>query len=71
MRIFALCSLLGLAAVALASQSPAPGVQALGPQIGQRVPDFSLVDQWGRRQTLGSVLGPQGGLLVFFRSADW
>lgn len=43
----------------------------VGPKIGERVPDFDLPDQTGRRRTLGSVLGPKGGMLVFFRSADW
>ena len=43
----------------------------LGPQVGQRVPNFSLRDQAGNVQTLQSVMGPKGGMLVFFRSADW
>lgn len=42
-----------------------------GPAIGQPVPDFSLQDQTGRTQTLKSVSGPKGTMLVFFRSADW
>jgi peroxiredoxin len=42
-----------------------------GPAVGQRVPDFSLQDQKGRTQTLKSVSGPKGTMLVFFRSADW
>ena len=43
----------------------------LGPQVGQRVPGFSLKDQSGNVQTLQSVMGPKGAMLVFFRSADW
>src|SRR5262245_16430531 len=46
-------------------------VQKLGPQVGAKVPDFSLPDQQGRTRTLRSVMGPKGALLVFFRSADW
>jgi hypothetical protein len=42
-----------------------------GPAVGQSVPDFSLQDQSGRVQTLKSVSGPKGTMLVFFRSADW
>jgi hypothetical protein len=42
-----------------------------GPAVGQPVPDFSLPDQSGRIQTLKSVSGPKGTMLVFFRSADW
>jgi hypothetical protein len=46
-------------------------VSKLGPQVGQRVPDFSLRDQAGRTRTLQSIMGPRGAMLVFFRSADW
>jgi len=42
-----------------------------GPEIGQTVPEFSLPDQTGRTQTLESIMGPKGALLVFYRSADW
>ena len=43
----------------------------LGPQVGERVPDFSLPDQSGTPRDLRSVLGPNGVMLVFFRSAEW
>ena len=46
-------------------------VSRLGPQVGERVPDFSLKDQNGRAQNLQSIMGPRGAMLVFFRSADW
>ena len=46
-------------------------VSKLGPQVGQRVPAFSLKDQSGKIQTLDSIMGPKGAMLVFFRSADW
>jgi peroxiredoxin len=46
-------------------------VSKLGPQVGQRVPDFTLVDQSGKEQTLQSIMGPRGAMLVFLRSADW
>jgi peroxiredoxin len=48
-----------------------PDVQKLGPQVGTRVPDFSLPDQHGQTRTLQSLMGPKGLMLVFFRSADW
>jgi len=35
------------------------------------VPAFSATDQNGRMQTLLSVMGAKGAMLVFFRSADW
>lgn len=46
-------------------------VSKLGPQVGERVPDFSLKDQTGKTQTLESIMGPKGAMLVFIRSADW
>ncbi len=42
-----------------------------GPEIGQRVPDFALTDQHGQSRTLNELMGPNGLLLVFSRSADW
>lgn len=54
------------------AQSPAKiDVSKLGPQVGARVPDFSLKDQSGTTWTLQSIMGPKGAMLVFYRSADW
>jgi len=59
-------------ATQLAAQQPVlPDVQKLGPQVGSRVPDFTLLDQKGQSRTLASLTGPKGLMLVFFRSADW
>ena len=46
-------------------------VSKLGPQVGERVPDFSLPDQNGQLHTLNSIMGPNGALLLFHRSANW
>ncbi len=46
-------------------------VSKLGPQVGERVPDFSLPDQNGTIWTRQSIMGPEGAMLVFVRSADW
>jgi hypothetical protein len=46
-------------------------VSKLGPQVGERVPDFSLKDQNGKVWTLKSIMGAKGAMLVFVRSADW
>jgi hypothetical protein len=43
----------------------------LGPQVGERVPDFTLRDQSGKDRTLQSIMGRRGAMLVFVRSADW
>ena len=54
-----------------APQPTLPDVQKLGPQVGTRVPDFTLLDQKGQSRTLASLMGPKGLMLVFYRSADW
>jgi cytochrome oxidase Cu insertion factor (SCO1/SenC/PrrC family) len=48
-----------------------PDPQTLGPHVGARVPSFTLQDQHGSTRTLASLMGPNGVMLVFFRSADW
>ena len=56
------------------AQSPPTGkidVSKLGPQVGERVPDFNLKDQNGKSWTLQSIMGRKGAMLVFYRSADW
>lgn len=63
-----------LAALSVTAQ-PQPrqkiDVSKLGPQVGERVPDFSLKDQNGKTWTRQSIMGPKGAMLVFLRSADW
>jgi hypothetical protein len=68
-----ICGLAGLPAALMLAQppQPTPDIQALGPQVGSRVPDFRLADQHGQTRTLQSLVGPNGLMLVFFRSADW
>jgi len=39
--------------------------------VGQKAPAFSARDQFGREQTLQSLKGPNGTILLMFRSADW
>lgn len=51
------------------AQTPRPA--KTGPAVGEVVPAFSATDQTGRTQTLASVMGTKGAMLVFFRSADW
>ena len=48
-----------------------PEVDRFGPQVGDTVPGFTLTDQRGETQTLESIAGPGGTMLVFSRSADW
>ncbi|MCH2347035.1 MAG: peroxiredoxin family protein [Pseudomonadales bacterium] len=46
-------------------------VADLGPQIGEQVPEFRLPDQNGQTHSLDSIMGPNGAMLLFHRSADW
>lgn len=70
MRLLSL-SCVVLATVAVLGQTPRVDTSKLGPQIGQAVPPIAGIDQFGKPQTLGSIYGPKGAMLVFFRSADW
>jgi AhpC/TSA family len=44
---------------------------SIGLEVGQKAPDFSARDQFGKQQTLETLKGPKGTVLLFFRSADW
>ncbi|MBV56107.1 MAG: hypothetical protein VB977_14100 [Pseudohongiellaceae bacterium] len=68
----ALLAVLLLSSSSLATQPREQiNVASLGPQVGERVPDFSLPDQFGQLQSLDSIRGPNGTMLLFHRSADW
>ena len=43
----------------------------IGLAVGQKAPAFSAPDQFGTQQTLETLQGPHGTVLLFFRSADW
>ena len=72
-RLLLLAMLTTSAALTLHAQAARTriDVSKLGPQVGQRVPDFRLFDQAGKEQTLQSIMGRRGAMLVFIRSADW
>ena len=44
---------------------------SFGLPTGRRAPAFSARDQFGRVQTLDSLKGSNGTVVLFFRSADW
>jgi hypothetical protein len=62
MKLFALCTAF---ATALMAASPT------GPAVGTKAPDFEARDQNGAMHKLSSSLGPEGAIVVFYRSADW
>ncbi len=52
--------------------SPANGVSAaIGLPVGQQAPAFAAQDQFGHQQSNDTLKGPNGTILLFFRSADW
>lgn len=69
MRVLTLGFAAALALIAQPANQPAK--VRTGPEAGSHVPKFEAPDQNGRTQTLSSVSGPKGALLVFYRSADW
>ena len=46
-------------------------LMSIGLAVGEKAPGFSVRDQFGRVQTLDSLKGTNGTVLIFFRSADW
>jgi hypothetical protein len=46
-------------------------LMSIGLAVGERAPAFSVRDQLGRVQTLDTLRGSKGTVLLFFRSADW
>jgi hypothetical protein len=68
LRALRCIALFGALVAALGAQTD---LSTLGPHVGQRALGFNLPDQMGRAQTLKTVAGPKGTMLVFFRSADW
>jgi len=46
-------------------------LMSIGLAVGQKAPAFSVRDQFGRVQTLDTLKGKNGIVLLFFRSADW
>jgi len=65
--------LIAFAATTVSGQTAPPKIDVtkLGPQVGERIADFRLQDQNGKVWTGDSLMGPNGLMLVFSRSADW
>jgi len=64
MRIL-LLNLVVLSSTVVLSQQM-PGIEA-----GKQAPGIQARDQDGKKQTLSSLMGPKGLVVLFFRSADW
>jgi len=53
---------------ALAAQKPARPVPL---KVGEKIPDFHSVDQYGKDRRFSDLVGPKGLVLFFYKSADW
>lgn len=62
---------LAMAQSPASTSSPGVNLATLGPAVGQPIPRFEVADQDGRQRDFASLMGPNGLMLVFFRSADW
>jgi hypothetical protein len=67
-KLLLIVALLHLISLGVFAQS---GTPEKGPPVGQKLPAFSARDQFGHDQTLASLTGKKGLVLLFFRSADW
>jgi peroxiredoxin len=44
---------------------------ASGPAIGEKLPDFTLNDQWGNELHFAAARAGKKALVLFHRSASW
>jgi hypothetical protein len=53
------------------SQAPVPGHSSSTLKVGDKIPAFRAVDQFGVERDFANLKGPNGLVMLFFRSADW
>lgn len=73
MQLYRAILVLGLilTTVTVSAQREKIDLSVRGPQPGETIPEFSLPDQYGTTWTDRTILGPNGTMLVFIRSAYW
>jgi cytochrome oxidase Cu insertion factor (SCO1/SenC/PrrC family) len=59
-----------IGAAVLQAADPAPEAKT-GLSVGEKAPDFKLMDQSGTPRSLTELLEDGNVALVFYRSADW
>ena len=67
-RLLIAGALAGMSQLAFANSEYAA---AWGPDVGSTAPLLAANDQDGKQQTLTTLAGPNGLLVVFNRSVDW
>ncbi|TDJ44152.1 MAG: hypothetical protein E2O52_08950 [Gammaproteobacteria bacterium] len=65
------CALPVLAENVFTDVSRADANMTTGPEVGERIPMFSAIDQHGVRRSFEDIRGPNGAMILFHRSADW
>lgn len=40
-------------------------------KVGEHIPDFHAVDQYGKEHRFSDLAGTKGLVLFFYKSADW
>lgn len=68
--LFSFC-LLALGCGSGNSSAPHSALPSTGPNVGQKMPPFTARDQFGHDVSRDALKGPNGTVLLFFRSADW
>jgi len=53
------------------SQSAQKPDFSTGPEINEKIPDFSLPDQYGILRNIRDLASDNGALIIFHRSASW
>ena len=48
-----------------------PSQTPTGPDIGERLPDIAMLDQWGNSVSIESARAGRRALVVFHRSIYW
>jgi peroxiredoxin len=67
-----MASVLGAAILFAGIMAASASAEDLGPPVGVKAPDIGTrPDQTGKPRTLPELMGKNGLILMFFRSADW
>ena len=52
-------------------QQRIPGHSSSLLKVGEKIPGFRGADQFGKERDVANLGGPNGLVMLFFRSADW
>lgn len=61
----------GAASAETSAQREVPGNSSSTLKVGDQIPAFRATDQFGNERDFQDLKGPNGLVILFFRSADW